>query len=138
MQKSHELGGPARLPGSAGALSTPWTQISPENRRRAGNTYRHLLLVLFNRCPTTLRHMRRSKAAQGNARVGERIFCSAAGEQPSDTTSALAHRSRGTSHPLQDTHNDTLWSKSLTKVEERMATIAGGYPILLDVRRSVL
>lgn len=49
-QESYELGGPARIPGNAGTRSTLWTQISPENRCRAGNTYSHLLLVLLKRC----------------------------------------------------------------------------------------
>lgn len=70
-QKPHELGGPIRLPGNAGTLSTLWTQISPENRCRAGNTYSHLLLVLLKRCYIILWCVRRSEAAGGNARVGK-------------------------------------------------------------------
>lgn len=37
MQKSYEMGGPARQ------CARPW--VSPENRCRAGNTYSHLLPI---------------------------------------------------------------------------------------------
>lgn len=66
----------------------------------------------------------------GQHQGGESSSCSTAGDQPSNATSALTHHSH-TSHPLQDTHNDTLKSKSSIKTEEGTIKISGGYPILL-------
>lgn len=134
MQKSHDLGGRA----NAGALSMMWPQISPENRRRAGNTYGPLLLVLLKKMLYRPVAYEMERSCSGRCQGGETSSCSAAREQPSHAASALAHRGRDGSQPWQDTRNDTTWSKSSLKTEESPVQISGGQPILLDAQRSLL